>query len=670
MGSARLVSTLLLGATATTLVSAQGPRPVGAAAPPSAVQAFTVRVDAPARVGLPIWVHSDLTGFLTARYPFNSNLRYLACTRLELKRDGHVLSPRPLGSLTLGGPECGSAAPRSSPQNRLPLHVIFAIDTPGRYSVRWTVTNGFPASGTTVAQSAWLDFDISAAKASEREAWLSKLLAAPPSDSGAYVGDYLPSLLADPSDPRVARAIVDGTYSLDSLVASFAVNSLGTLPADLTVPSTLEALRRRGPSRELADFVSGGASWFEDRRDEIVEAATSSLLATNPARAAGALQLLVFAQVVDWPPGSTTLHDANEAVKAAAPALIARGGDVAHTLALRLGQIHDATARDLLWQIVEQLPREREQALIAITWHRDVRDLPKLADLLFQPGDPDPSGRDLSSLPYHFRDAYGDAGLSVLERAVTESPYVWVRTDSARELVMAGRSAGFKFLLDAIESNRSYRSEMEGWLRRMFPAHAKDDADTCARFLSESVSHPPPSVPRSSDAPIDAAVAQLKSADATSRTAAARTLLDLGHQSAETSRNLGAIVVNDILYLHIGSGPSDLTAESWRDAALVLARLQNPIGTSRLTLYMERDGATAALIELGTPVVPAVGDILRLGRPVRRRLSAEVLGAIGGTLARDTLRAALKTEKDAEVKRAIEHALDHLGQRPPQAQFR
>jgi HEAT repeat protein len=89
-----------------------------------------------------------------------------------------------------------------------------------------------------------------------------------------------------------------------------------------------------------------------------------------------------------------------------------------------------------------------------------------------------------------------------------------------------------------------------------------------------------------------------------------------------------------------------------------------------LTLYLERAGAAAALIEAGDVVLPAVNDVLKVGGPARRRLAAQVLGAIGVPAAGDALKGALKTESDAGVKRAIADALVHFGRRPPPAEVR
>jgi hypothetical protein len=52
-----------------------------------AVQSFSIRLDRPARIGLPIWVQADLQGEMTARYPFGDDPRFFGSNRLELARD-------------------------------------------------------------------------------------------------------------------------------------------------------------------------------------------------------------------------------------------------------------------------------------------------------------------------------------------------------------------------------------------------------------------------------------------------------------------------------------------------------------------------------------------------------------------------------------------------------
>src|ERR1700730_19324629 len=107
------------------LIGSQQSAPAAAqVAQAAVVQAISIRVAAPARTGLPIWVFADLQGPLTARYPYGEDPRYLGSNRLELKRDGQTLPPQPGDGG--GGPlglEPGSMAAPPPPQNRLPLQL-------------------------------------------------------------------------------------------------------------------------------------------------------------------------------------------------------------------------------------------------------------------------------------------------------------------------------------------------------------------------------------------------------------------------------------------------------------------------------------------------------------------------------------------------------------------
>lgn len=345
---------------------------------------------------------------------------------------------------------------RLRPQNRLPLHLAFAIATPGRYSIRWTVVGERFEAGPPLtrqellAESDWLDFEVVATKPTDRQAWLRASLAASPTETGAYVGDYLPSLLAAAPDRRVAQAALDGTYSTADVIASFALASLRLFPTEIVVPLTLEKLHVRGPNYGLAHFISWHAPWFQDRRNEIVGTATWFLSSNDDAVVAAALRLLGFAGAFDWRDGDIALRDADRAVEGAASVLATRSVRVARALAIYLPRIKSAALRDRLWQLIEQRPAEREQALIAVTWVADPRDLSRIGDLLLQSGGKASSVGDLAGLPYHLIRAYGEAAIPYLQRALAESPHLWGRTHSAEQLALKGRVEAFRFFLDAI----------------------------------------------------------------------------------------------------------------------------------------------------------------------------------------------------------------------------
>jgi hypothetical protein len=523
------------------------------AAQSAAVQPISVRVDAPARVGFPIWVHADLQRDLTVRYPFAEDPRYFGSNQLELKREGQSLVAQPGFSRGgLMGRVVGSIAPPTSPQNRLPLHLGFVIDRPGRYSVRWSVMGnrldpGPPTSlhQELLAQSEWLDFDVGAPPSTARETWLAQILRAAPTEPGAFVGDYLPSLLAAAPDQRVARALIDATYSSGDLITSCALAGLRLFPAELMVPLTMRTLRERGPSSSLAYFVSWNASWFQDRRDDIIRTSVSSLKSNDDGILVGSLALLGFARQFDWS-SDAPLREADRAVKGAAPRLMTRSDRVAHQLAVTLGGTRDPDVSELLNQIAAKHPAAREQALIALRW----------------------------------------------------------------------------------------------------------------------IGEPPRQVHERAESSLSQAITKLESAAFADRKSGAQALIDLARRSPQDSHNVGAYLVNDVIRQQ-----GSVNADTWRDAALILGRVQSPLA-STLTLYLERAGAAAALIEAGDVVVPDVNDVLKVGGPTRRRLAAQVLGAIGIPVALDALKGALKTESDAGVKRAIADALAHSGRRPPPAEIR
>lgn len=152
-----------------------------------------------------------------------------------------------------------------------------------------------------------------------------------------------------------------------------------------------------------------------------------------------------------------------------------------------------ARAHELLVQISQRSDTAGEQARIALTWQHELSDLPRLAAFLMTPGDSDPRGADRGSLPYSLVQGYGSEAFPYLERAVTSSPYVWVRTQSARELALHNRPVGFRFLLETVEGSPPYKAELVGWARDSFsndlPRNATEQQ--IAAFLTRRMNSPP-----------------------------------------------------------------------------------------------------------------------------------------------------------------------------------
>jgi hypothetical protein len=459
----------------------------------SNVLKFQIQLTEPAYTATPVWIHAALSPPLEIRYPYGEDPGNFGPNRLEVKRENSLLPELPYNSWVSGGGLLdGSIAPATSPKNRLPLHLHFALDTPGLYSVRWTLLRHDFQDGliaeVVAAQSDWLDFEVLQSTRQQRKNWFEKLRARVPRDPGEFVGDFLPSLLADAPDPRGLQVVLEQLYSTEPLVRGCALSGLRFFSeADLRsqVPDMLQL---RGPNDGLAYVLSWHAPWFEDRKDDLVRAALPYLHAQEDWQVAATLKTLGFMVHLGnfhWPPNSEVPVKSDQAVLAAAPQLIERDSQVSQPLSEYLGGIKSHSARKLLWQVAERPEPAHEQALIALTWIGDTEDLPRLSELLVKPGDSDKYGRDLASLPYSLFRAYGDTAVPYLERAVSDSPYVFVRTQSAEELALRGRPVAFRFFLDAVENGRFYKQELVGWLKTQFPNELPGSADdaTVTKFL-------------------------------------------------------------------------------------------------------------------------------------------------------------------------------------------
>jgi hypothetical protein len=468
--------------------------PCSAHAQVSNVQKFQIHVTDPAYTGLPVWIYAELGFPLEIRYPYGEDPGNFGPNKLEVKHENRVIEQESHGASfsTSTGPLDGSIAPASSPRNRLPLHLRYALEKPGIYSVRWTevrhsLQNGQMAE-EVVAQSDWLDFEVRQSTPEQRKEWFERQRARVPGDAGEFVGDLLPSLLAYAPDPQALQVVLEQLYSTEQLIHACALGSLRLFREEDIRSQTVDILHHRGPNEGLAYEISWHAPWFQDQKEGIVSTVVPYLHAQKDWQVAAALKMLVFVAhpgTFHWPPDSEVPAKSDQAVLEAAPELIGRSSEVSQMLAEYLGGIKSSGSRHLLWQVAARPEPSHEQALIALTWIGDPQDLPRLAELLIRPGDVDKYGRDLASLPYSLLRAYGDAAVPYLERAVSESPYAFVRTQSAEELALRGRPVAFQFFMDAVENGRFYKQELVGWLKMQFPKElpASGDDATVITFL-------------------------------------------------------------------------------------------------------------------------------------------------------------------------------------------
>ena len=426
-------------------------------------------LESPAYAGGPIWLSVDLPqGYGPLRYPFSLNPGDFGCNKVEVSRNGTPLQRIQLRTPVSGimnGLRCGSIGiPHGEPTHtgRLPLHVQYRLDQPGDYEVRYTLTDG---SGPLFT-SEWTQIEILAGSPAPTIRGVIMTEA-------DLLSDLIPNLLANPSAAALA-SLESFLYHPEPTIRRFASAALAYWPQAQVDAHLAELAATRGPSDVFPP------------RPEFASLAVRHLDSNDPAVLAGAIQAV-----------SATLRQhraslASQTVTELETAFLEAASHIAeHPIqqtivhyASALGSVQNKRAREILWDFANR-NIARDQSLIALCWRKDPRDLPRLGQLLASFRSPEPLDHSLSSLPNVLRGNYGAAALPYLEDALAKSNQTWIRTNCARELVLANRPSGFAFLLDAIEQNRSYKVEMISFLRGQFPELQSAGESALIAFLRQ-----------------------------------------------------------------------------------------------------------------------------------------------------------------------------------------
>jgi hypothetical protein len=415
-----------------------------------------------ARVGGPVWIRVELPyGFGAIAYPGGDPPLDFGCNQVELRRNGTPLKRTSLvsrGGFIGPGNGCGNdlaypGYPRLH-SGRLPLHLQYRFDEAGVYEVRYARLNNIFALEIRT-QSDWTKIDILPAR--------PPVPRVAPQDPSEILSDYLPSILGFPN-PATLSVVVEYLYHPDVMVLRYAAAALDWWPEAEVEHRLAEAIRTRGPSDVMMRRFGRRPA------PDLIDPILPYLQSDNPVLLRGALLGLgwLLRTDTDRKPGGVETR-AESAILAATEHVVKIGGpEMVSNLAVTLSVVRNDRARDVLWSFVDR-GVGREQSLIVIAWRKDVRDLPRLASLLTAPASGDPLKAELASLPYALRNSYGDAALPYLEEGLQRSGYVFVRTSCARELVLAGRKAGFAFVAESIEGNARYKQEMVQFIRDSFP---------------------------------------------------------------------------------------------------------------------------------------------------------------------------------------------------------
>ncbi|MBS1856051.1 MAG: hypothetical protein JST11_11845 [Acidobacteria bacterium] len=191
-----------------------------------------VSLAAPAFAGMPVWVRVEKPwgrGWL--RYPFYTEPWDIGPGSFEVRFQGRELPilsllpyPPPGFGMMLGLPR--EVPPRYL--HRVPLHLVYPVEQPGTYQVRYTEYRDGPESvkKTVYLQSDWTVIEILPSTAGQRRAWFQALTAAPPDDTVELLSNFLPSLLAvrDEASLRLLGPYLEVSDPLVRQYAAYALN--------------------------------------------------------------------------------------------------------------------------------------------------------------------------------------------------------------------------------------------------------------------------------------------------------------------------------------------------------------------------------------------------------------------------------------------------------------
>jgi len=456
---------------------------------PFGLDSPAIALENPAAVGMPVWLKVRLPygrdGGL--RYPIGIHPADFGCYEVEVRRAGKMLArfadlqSQAFNGITGSGNPCGFIGLPKEPQHqgRLPLHLQYRFDQPGVYEVRLTTRRPMDAAVSSIG---WTAIEIQPAAAQQRARWMAET--APPPDAVEALTDYLPGILGVPDDRSLAL-VERYLYHEDSLVRQYAMFGLTYWPAQRVNNSVWELMRARGPSDAIITFLTRSRDFTAAHADSMVEAAIPYLTSSSPVLLRGAVTAVTRIAITRQFQVSPSMRSRSEDVLIRAADHIVQAADpqTVTDYAAALGQAADGRASEVLWKLVD---RNIEQASIALCWRKDPADLPRLADLALLPAHGRSLDYKLASLPYALRNAYGEASLPYLEKLLNQSEFTWVRLESAKELMLAGRASGFRFAAEAIEhSVRPYWRELIDFVRFSLPGQKEADDAAILRYVKE-----------------------------------------------------------------------------------------------------------------------------------------------------------------------------------------
>ena len=434
-----------------------------------------ISLDGDAHVDGPVWIRVELPRSLGVSYPSLSRPWDFACDAFEVRKDGKPLDPiphPPLG-MAYSGPSCPGTVNRGDPASspsRLPLHLQYNFSEPGDYEVRLLHYGDFGRRANDVRmESVWTRITVQPA--------VQRTITTHPQEPNALLRDFLPNLLAL-RDDQALRLLEDYLYHASPRVRSYAADALYYWPDSVIEPQLLEVLRANGPSAVVVRRLGAHAS-------EVAEAAIPYFFTDDLVLFQGAIAAASVALSATPPIDPQLRARIEERVIAAVNGNLWRAdAQTTNDLIVLLGQVHTERAHDLLWSLADRRTGT-SQALPAIAWQKDAKDLPRLAALLIAAPADNQSDISLASVPNVMRAQFGADSIPALKDVMANAKSPVLRVSSAEELIYAKDPAGFAFALDAVQQNRQWKMRIARFVNDQFPETRNTTDVQLSKFLAD-----------------------------------------------------------------------------------------------------------------------------------------------------------------------------------------
>ncbi|MFN7925356.1 MAG: hypothetical protein U0Q16_34980 [Bryobacteraceae bacterium] len=346
----------------------------------------SIKVTGPVRVDMPVWIEVELPERLRSslRYPMRIRPTDFGGHWLEVRRNGHDFNPSlpkrtmpgmggglgGYGTVGTGGLIGLPHQPRNP--NRLPLHLIYRLDHPGRYEIRYIGYDFRSTRKHVLVRSPWISLEVKPPDRGIRQAWLESMRRNEPTDPVEWLSDYLPSALASPG-AEALPFVRKGLYHSNNLVREYARDSLSLFDDALLIDGIPAIIREQGPTPELAYLVSWWRPLFQPHSHNLAQSLLPWRESGSRLQTAGSLETLHFMRAhYDWSAHPGVPERMDQAVAVAFPRLLETHDVlVLQPLALYLGTWKSETAKTLLRRlIVEGTVREQAEICLRSTQFR------------------------------------------------------------------------------------------------------------------------------------------------------------------------------------------------------------------------------------------------------------------------------------------------------------